>query len=109
MRKCYSRSLISFGLIIIGTIIVLRPESFRQNINNQTNMSVEISQTNPAVVSEVTEKSEVSHTPEEETFDSVMRERREVMRAACHHVGLDKKGNDDLHRTVFSTRCRAIA
>ena len=105
MRKCYSRSLISFGLIIIGTIIVLLPESFRQNIKTQTNVSVEISQTNLAVVSAVSERLEVSHTPEEENFDSLMRERREVMRAACRHEGLDKKGNDDLHRTVVSTRC----
>ena len=35
---------------------------------------------------------------EEEIFESSMRKRREVMRAACHREGLDKKAHDNLHR-----------
>ena len=62
--------------------------SASQNTNNQPNIEVEISQT----------VSEVSEMSEEEMFESLMRERREVMRAACHQEGLDKAGEDDLHR-----------
>ena len=94
MRKCISRYFITFGLITIGTMIVLflqlqrAEQSTSQNTNNQPNIKVEISQT----------VSEVSEMSVEETFDSLMRERREVMRAACKQEGLDKAGEDDLHR-----------
>jgi len=99
MRKCISRYFLTFGLITIGTMIVLflqlqwaeQSQSAGQNSNNQPNMKVEISERSPAV----TVGSEVS---EEETFESLMRERREVMRAACQQEGLDKAGEDDLHR-----------
>ena len=97
MRKCISRYFISFGLISIGTMIVLfvqlqRAEhSPRHNTDNHPDdIKLEISQTNQAVVSEMSE---------EDIFESLMRERREVMRAACHQEGLDKKGHDALHRT----------
>ena len=99
MRKCISRYFLTFGLITIGTMIVLflqlqwaeQSQSAGQNSNNQPNMKVEISERSPAV----TVGSEVS---EEETFESLMRERRKVMRAACQQEGLDKAGEDDLHR-----------
>ena len=99
MRKCISRYFLTFGLITIGTMIVLflqlqwaeQSQSAGQNSNNQPNMKVEISERSPAV----TVGSEVS---EEETFESLMRERREVMRAACQQEGLDRAGEDDLHR-----------
>ena len=95
MRKCISRYFISFGLITIGTILVLFLQLQRaelrdsQNINNRHNIEVEFAQTNPAVVSE---------RSQEEIFMSEMRERREVMRAACQQEGLDRPGDDDLHR-----------
>ena len=94
MRKCLSRYFLTFGLITIGTMVVLFLQLQRaehtasQNTNNQPNIKVEISQT----------VSEVSEMSEEEMFESLMRERREVMRAACQQEGLDKAGEDDLHR-----------
>ena len=94
MRKCLSRYFLTFGLITIGTMVVLflqlqrAEQSASQNTNNQPNIEVEISQT----------VSEVSEMSEEEMFESLMRERREVMRAACQQEGLDKAGEDDLHR-----------
>ena len=96
MRKCLSRYFLTFGLITTGTMIVLflqlqRAEhSASQNTNNQPNIKVEISQT----------VSEVSEMSEEKIFESLMMERREVMRTACHQTGLDKKDRGDyLHRT----------
>ena len=120
MRKCTSRYFLSLGLISIGSVLVLflrvqwAEYSARQNTDNYSNMTVQISQTQPPVVSERLEKSEVrcrgltplpsvsevSEVSEEKIFESLMRERREVMRAACHKMGLDKKVKDDqLHRT----------
>ena len=118
MRKCTSRYFLSLGLISVGSVVVLFLQvqwteyRARQNTDNYTNMTVEIAQTNTAVVSERSEVSEisevsegkitsdttagsVSEVSEEKIFESLMMERREVMRAACHQTGLDKKDRGD--------------
>ena len=98
MRRCISRYFISYGLITTGTIIVLflQLQRAEHSANHPSDVEVEISETTRAVAAAAVP--EVSERPEEEIFVSELRERREVMRAACQREGLDRAGEGDLLR-----------
>ena len=98
MRRCISRYFISYGLITTGTIIVLflQLQRAEHSTNHPSDVEMEISETTRAVAAAA--GPEVSEVSEEEISVSELRERREVMRAACQEEGLDRAGEGELLR-----------
>ena len=92
MRRCLSRYYLTYGALTIGTIVFL----FLQL------EQVDRIQGNSSSALNIEEKGEgrqrLEEPIQEDNFTRTMRERQDVMRAACRQEGLDREGKDILHQ-----------